>query len=712
MIGTRRAPRRAGQCADFLETLAVTLVNGAMAGVGFVLAALLFTWATAVFAAEADAGSAAGGALMLRAADGGSTVAAPRVGTDVTVRVTGMIARVHIAQRFHNPDEAWCEGVYVFPLPPEAAVDTLRMRIGARVVEGVIKEREAARRKYAQARAAGARAALLEQERPNVFTSSVANIGPHETVRVEIEYQQRVAYADGQFGLRLPLVVAPRYIPGQPASEPRSGSGWAADTDRVPDAARITPPVAVPDAVPGTATSTVDPVHIAVELDVGLPLATITSASHRLRIERGDGTRYRVALADEAVAADRDFVLAWAPAAGNAPRAAFFRESHDGADYGLLMVMPPQGDALRHRMPREVIFIIDTSGSMDGVSIRQAREALALALRRLTPADRFNVIAFNDTARAFAADALTADATNIARAVRWVRALRADGGTEMGPALNLAFAHRADPRVLRQIVFLTDGEVGNEEELFALIARRLGDSRLFTVGIGSAPNSHFMAKAAELGRGTYTYIDRVEDVATRMHALYARLESPAMRDLQVLWPQTVEAWPQRIPDLYQGEPVLITVRAAQLAGPIVVRGRQGDIGWSQQVPLQQVQAGAGVHKLWARAKIDALGDGARNGVAPEQVRAAIVEVALAHGLVSRYTSLVAVETTPVRPQGAPLHSAAVPVQLPAGWKFGSVFGSLPQTATAAALHTLYGAAAFAFALLLIGIGALRRRRHA
>ncbi|HEY9379748.1 MAG TPA: VWA domain-containing protein, partial [Burkholderiales bacterium] len=400
------------------------------------------------------------------------------------------------------------------------------------------------------------------------------------------------------------------------------------------------------------------------------------------------------------------------PTVGTAPRAAFFLEQHNGKDYGLLMVMPPGGDYIRTRMAREVVFVIDTSGSMAGASIEQARQALMLALKRLAPGDRFNVIEFNSVTRAFAAGALPVTPLNIGRAAAWVSNLSANGGTEMADALRTALNRSNDPQVLRQVIFLTDAGVGNEDELFALIADRLGDSRLFTVGIGSAPNSHFMSKAAQVGGGTYTYIGRVDEVAEKMGELYAKLESPAMKNLGVEWSGNVEIWPQRIPDLYNDEPVLVTVRADHLAGPVRIHGSQGEVRWTQTLPLRNGQPNAGIGKLWARAKIDALMDGQREGRSADEVRQAVVEVALEHGLVSKYTSLVAVDVTPVRPTGEPLRSGAVPNQLPDGWVHEAVFGSLPQTATSAPLHMLVGASALLLALLLCAVSTGRRCVHA
>ena len=394
--------------------------------------------------------------LFLKGSSGDG--AAPLLATEVEIRVTGHVARAKVTQRFGNPHPDWYEGVYVFPLPERAAVDRLRMTIGERVVEGEIREKEQAKKTYAAAKAEGRRAALLEQERPNIFTSSVANIGPGEEVRVEIEYQQTLHYDQGRYELRFPMVVGPRYIP--------------AHMDAA-DAVRITPAVLRPDELE----SIHNPVSLTVEVQAGVPIGGLRSPTHR--IETGDcsGSACRAVLSGP-VPANKDFVLDWALAPGAVPAAAALVETRGGRHFGLVMVVPPAQERRAALIPREAIFVIDTSGSMQGASIEQAREALELAIRRLGATDRFNVIEFNSHARALYPDARPATPDNVQRAVRWVRALRANGGTEMAKALDLALDGRETPGRVRQIVFLTDGAVGNEDQLLRMIRERLGDSSL------------------------------------------------------------------------------------------------------------------------------------------------------------------------------------------------------------------------------------------
>src|SRR5262245_11995672 len=468
------------------------------------------------------------GTLFWRSTEQETLVPAPTLKTDVSIVVTGIVARATVRQEFTNPSGAWAEGIYVFPLPEDAAVDHLRMKVGDRLIEGVIQERAAAKAQYEQAKQEGRRAGLVEQERPNIFTTSVANIAPGAAITIEIEYQQTVRYDAGQFSLRFPMVVGPRYIPGEPVSGPSTGIGWAPDTDQVPDAARITPPVEHPSRGP------LNPVSLTVELDPGAPLARLTASYHAIQTTPLTDGRYRVELAQGPVPADRDFELAWRPNVEATPIATLFTQQKGAETFAVLMVTPPGANAPGGpRLPREAIFVIDNSGSMHGASIDQAKAALKMALDRLRPVDTFNVIRFNHTTDAVFPTAQPATAQNLAAASRYIGRLHADGGTEMLPALQPPLYGRAHTGRLRQVISLTDGAVGNEAQLVAAIHERLGDSRLFTIGIGSAPNSHFMREAARLGRGTFTYIGSINEVKEKMVSLFAKLESPALTDVEI-----------------------------------------------------------------------------------------------------------------------------------------------------------------------------------
>ncbi|MEL7489931.1 MAG: marine proteobacterial sortase target protein [Pseudomonadota bacterium] len=616
------------------------------------------------------------GALLFESTEPGRYVEAPRLATDVDISVSGPIARTRVTQRFENITDGWVEGIYVFPLPDEAAVDALKMQIGDRFIEGVIEERKKAKAIYEAAKKAGKKASLLEQERPNIFTNSVANIGPGETIVVQIEYQENISLENNEFSLRFPMVVAPRFHPPAVIQNVSLGDngGWGA-ADPVPDRARLTPPVLHPDNGP------INPVSLRVNINAGFPIGEITSSYHKIAVDRREPDKASLVLSEEETPANRDFELRWTPASGAAPSAALFKELIDGDPYYLLMITPPALDAQAQRPTREVTFVIDTSGSMGGESIRQARDSLALALNRLKAGDAFNVIQFNSvTDQLFARPQPVTDA-NLRAALRYVARLEATGGTMMLPALKAALRRGIDHNGrLRQVIFLTDGAIGDEQQLFETIAAARGDARIFTVGIGSAPNSFFMSRAAELGQGAFTHIGAVSEVAMRMGALFEKLETPAMTDIAVAWPDGVQAetWPSPIPDLYQGETLIVAARADSERGTLWVSGVEGGQPWKAALPLEGAAARAGVSKLWARKKIASLELArVRPGADREALDKGVLEVALAHSLISRVTSLVAVDVTPSRPAEEEVVSTAVPLNLPAGWDFDKVFGETP-----------------------------------
>lgn len=677
---------------------------------------------------EVPLGAMNEGGLYLPSDRPGYVIPATGVDTDVHIEINGLVARTRVTQRFVNPTDDWVEGVYVFPLPEDAAVDRLRLLIGERQVVGEIMEREAARQAYTQARDAGQRASLVSQERANIFTNAVANIAPGDAITVEIEYQEALDYRDEAFSLRFPMVVLPRYIPGRPILpvgngdelHGENGTGWSFDTDRVPDAGRITPPVAMPGTGP------VNPLRLSIDLAPGFPVGSLESPHHDINVtERPDGS-YVIDLAQADTYAIRDFELVWRPAVAAAPTAGVFTETSGDHDYHLIMLMPPREDGIDLELPREMVFIIDTSGSMAGASIVQAREALGFALDQLGPDDRFNVIAFNDQPTSLFTHAQPVSLRSLDAGRYFVDRLVADGGTEMRSALDMALAGPATEGTLRQIVFITDGSVGNEAELFGVIHNGLGNSRLFTVGIGSAPNSFFMRQAADIGRGTYTYIGAPNQVAERMGDLFARLASPALTDISVTWPGGVAAdmYPAAIPDLYRSEPVIVSVRTpAGTSGEITISGDRGDQTFTSSTLLDNGKSAAGIASLWARARIDELDSQVYRGADREAIARQITDVALAFELVSDHTSLVAIDPNVVRPADETVTTEAIATNMPDGVDMqmadaaapmdslgairsmastGSVqVAQLPVGSTLAGLNLLFGAICLLAALLLL-----------
>jgi Ca-activated chloride channel homolog len=419
-------------------------------------------------------------------------------------------------------------------------------------------------------------------------------------------------------------------------------------------------------------------------------------------IAEPDGRRH-ITLRADSVPANRDFPLTWRPAAGHSLIVTVFTEQRSDDRYAFLIAMPPVGsEQPLVQVARETIFVIDTSGSMAGTSIEQAKAALLLALNRLTAQDRLNVIQFNSVTHVLYSQPQPVRTDTLRKAVHYVEQLKANGGTEILPALKIALKGTAPSTHLRQVIFLTDGQLGNEDELFEVIRAQLGASRLFTIGIGSAHNSHFMRKAAEFGRGTFTHIGSTSEVKDQMDAIFRKLERPVLTDIHVEGLDgMVEMFPTRFSHLYDGEPVVVAVKAQVLPETVTIRGVVGATPWTTSIALKDQEPREGLSVYWARQKIASLMDHQRAGRDESAARQTVLDVALAHHLVSKYTSLVAVDVTPVRPTDKMLQTHAMKTNLPEGQDYQAIFG-LPRTATSGQLQILLGLAALIMAWLVWG----------
>lgn len=668
------------------------------------------------FAAQSAFNEVQSGTLLLKELKHGSSHYTPAtlVDTSVDITVSGMLTRTRLKQTFQNESPHWLEAVYVFPLPDSAGVDKLRMVIGEKVIEGVIQTREKARQTYQTAKQTGKKASLLEQQRGNLFTSRVANIPPGETINIEIEFQSVVRYLDGSFNLAFPLTITPRYIPGQrlqnqtSSTETESYNATSAGWASVPDADEITPPMVAAYDAPATS--------IVVNIEAGLPLESINSESHAISTEQ-TGDVWRVSLTGNTIAMDRDFLLSWHPALGQSPHAAIFRENRDDEQdsFASIMLVPPQDLFDTQSALREVIFVIDTSGSMQGNSIVQARQALQMGIERLTDQDTFNVIEFDDDTHRLFSQAVDATPGNRKQAISWVSGLSADGGTEIMAAMNAALSgQQSTTNRLRQVIFVTDGSVGNEDQIFQRIQKTIKNSRLFTIGIGSAPNTWFMRKAAELGRGSYTSISTQQDVSNKMLQLFNKLERPVLTNISLNWSgvSQPELYPATVPDLYAGEPVLADARwnKAIDKGELIISGAHGGQQWQRRLALNTNAAAnqnnkGELHKRWAKRKIDALEDSLLFGGDHESITKTITDTALSYNLVSKYTSLVAVEHIIERdPLATTLASAAVPSATP----YGSTM-ALPQGSLGIGLRLLI-AVVFSLMAVLFSLATLQQVR--
>jgi len=585
--------------------------------------------------------------------------------TDIQMRVTGIVATVLVKQTFANQTDDWVEGIYAFPLPENAAVNRMTMTIGERVIEGQIRERHEAKKIYDAASKAGQQASLVSQQRPNLFTTKATNIPPRQEIQIRITYVQELSYHDGQFSLRFPMTLGHHYRPGA-ASGSQSVEGVATQSSQI--------------AITASTAS------MQIELEPGFDLARLESRYHDIKISeeyRGEAPYFTINFNEDRVMMDRDFELVWEPTIKTAPQAIVLTERYQDDDYALVMLLPPR-PTTPLMQPRELLLVIDTSGSMHGTSLNQAKQSLQMALGTLGPDDRFNVIEFNSQHRLLFESPQAATDDAILQADSFIQSLQADGGTNMLPALQAALDSPYESRAVRQVVFVTDGGISNETELFGLIEARLGNARLFTVGIGSAPNSYFMRKAAQFGRGSSVTIGDPTAVAEKMDHLLTRLEHPAITELRSSWVESTESYPMVLPDLYLSEPLIIASKLPDNAGELELSGFLGAAPWQDRLQLaDQVAPGEGIATLWARRKVGDLMDELALGADREQIRGHVLETALRFALVTQFTSFVAVDTTPLRKASEELKQQNIQGPSPSAI-------ALPQTATASLLHLIFG----------------------
>jgi Ca-activated chloride channel family protein len=599
----------------------------------------------------------------------------PLEAMDVFARAVGLDVRVELRQTFANSLAQPIEATYIFPLPERAAVTGFRLRVGERLVEGIIEERGKARQDYDEAIRAGHRAAIAEEERPDVFTVRVGNIMPGQRAEVQIDLVGALAVERNEATFRFPLVVAPRYIPGTPLPGDSVGDGVASDTDAVPDASRITPPVLLPGYP--------NPVRLRLRVDVdpaGLPLSRLRSSLHAVVEQGGDGSRRTIELAG-AERLDRDFVLRYT--LGDGAVRTSLRLAPDSGDAAgesfVLTVLPPEQGAAER--PRDVVLVLDRSGSMGGWKMVAARRAAARIVDSLNEADRFAVLAFDnviDTPSTLPSDSLSSAADrNRFRAVEFLAKLDARGGTEMAAPLRraadlLGTGYRDRERIL---VLVTDGQVGNEDQILRDLARTLRGARVFALGVDRAVNAGFLARLADLGGGASELVESEDRLDEVMDRVQRRIGTPVVTELSLVGQgldiESGSIAPRRLPDLMAGAPVVIRGRARRTgAGSpgILLRGTDAaGAAWHDQIWVGGT-GGREIASLWARALIRELEDRYAVGDAePDVLTRRIIELSLKHSVLSRFTAFLAVDRSEKVNPGGELHRSVQPVEPASGW---------------------------------------------
>lgn len=621
----------------------------------------------------------------MRAEAGGQTLLLPLANSDFNVAIDGDLANVTLVQTFENPTNTPLNATYLFPLNEDAAVHAMIMEVGDEVIEAQIRRREQARQEFERARSEGRAAALLTQHRPNMFTQQVANLMPGERVRITLRYAQSVPRVDGAYELVLPLVVGPRYNP--PARSPRhlvSDEPGSAPNTPTPGAWNIGPPPAYPTGVFGlTLPGDIAPerVSISVDLDAATPIGAVTSATHGLSVS-GEGRERRVALNEGRVIDNRDFVLRYTLAGGAVQAGALTHVDERGGFFSLV-IEPPAAPAENQIAPREMVFVLDTSGSMSGEPIEASKAFMLRTLETMRPGDYFRIIQFGSTPREFTAGPVPATRENLANAQRYVRGLQAEGGTEVMAAIEQAFAVQQQPDTLRIVVFLSDGYIGNEAEVLNDLSRRIGRTRVYAFGVGSSVNRYLLSEMARRGRGFARYIDPTESSFEAARDLAERLDAPVLTDISIDWGglQPEGVTPVVIPDLFAGDSLRLMGRfAGARNATITVRGNVN--GRPATLPVRVALSDAptsadastsAIPVIWARSQVSDL---MRDYTSPaelrvtslneQQIEQRVTELGLQFALVTDWTSFVAVSRRVVNENPNAARDTDVPLPMPAG----------------------------------------------
>ena len=579
----------------------------------------------------------------LRAERDGKKLPFPLEHTEVAAKVAGYIATVRVTQKYRNPFDTKIEAVYVFPLPENAAVSDFVMTIGERRIRGIIREREEAERIYRDARQQGYQAALLTQERPNIFTQRVANIEPGKAIDVDITYFNTLAWHDDAFSFVFPMVVGPRYNPagtdGGVGAVPRGARGLSGQKTEVQY------------LQPGERTG--HDIGLTVEIDAGMPIGRVESPSHVIDINGQGDEKTVVRLRRSDSIPNKDFVLNFR-LAGERPRQALFLQRDGSEGWFTLLLTPPAGLEHLARPPLEMVFLVDTSGSMNGWPIEKAKAALRRAVKSLSPDDTFQIIRFAGDNSRFRPSPVSATPDNIGEGLAYLDGLRGAGGTEMVQGIRAALDSPVDPRRFRIVSFMTDGFVGNETQVLATVAELLGNARIFSFGVGTSVNRYLMEGLARVGRGAVAYIVAGDSDTEAVDRFFERISRPALTDIAIDWGgmQVSDVYPERVPDLFVGRPVILTGRfTGRGTTTIAVTGTAGGerVTRKLQAQLDRKEQHEGVRRIWARARIADLTDGMlkADDLRQADIRGEIKATALTHGLVSDYTAFVAVDATRV-----------------------------------------------------------------
>jgi Ca-activated chloride channel homolog len=606
--------------------------------------------------------------------------------TDVKAQISGFLSRVTVTQEFENPFKEKIEAVYTFPLPQNAAVDDMTMLVGDRTVRGKILRREEAQAVYEAAKNNGQTASLLEQERPNIFTQSVANILPGEQIKITISYVETLKYEDGAYEFVFPMVVGPRYVPGNATGA--QGNGFAPDTDRVPDASRITPQPAPAGMRAG------HDISIDVLLDAGVPIDGLNAKTHDVLLDRPDVRRAHISLKDRETIPNKDFILRY-DVAGQKINDALLTHSTGHSGFFTLILQPPERVTAEDVTPKELVFVLDTSGSMGGFPIEKAKETMKLALDNLYPYDTFNLITFAGDEHILFPEPVPATKENLAKAQRFLETREGSGGTEMMKAIKASMDPTDKQDHVRIVCFMTDGYVGNDMEIIGEVQKH-PNARVFSFGIGSSVNRFLLDNMAKYGRGEVEYVGLNDDGSAAAKRFHERVRNPLLTDLSVDWNgmQVSDVYPKTLPDLFSAKPVILTGRyGGNGKGVIRLKGKMSGRDFVREIPVDfsSTEQHDVLATLWARNRVDDLMGqdmtGAQQGTMKDELKQAITQLGLDYRIMTQFTSFVAVEEMIVTDGGQP-RRIDVPVEVPEGVNREAVFGADGANIVSRQIHNL------------------------
>lgn len=603
--------------------------------------------------------------LTVKDTEGGPKLDLPLKNTVVRSQVTDTLAVTDITQIYVNDTGKKIETIYQFPLPVEGAVTDMVVMINERTIFGSIKPREEAVREYEEAKKAGRTASLVEQERPNMFTQSIANILPKDEIKITLRIFQMLSYSAGRFQYVFPFGIGPRYMGGVPVG--RSGEGWSPDTTQVPDASRISPPY-IPKGVGGTHL-----LDFKMELKTKAIVKKVYSTSHEIVTVNKSGT-YEISLAATDRIPNKDVIVLY-ETESNIPQFSLLTNRQEGGDgFFVLTMIPPTVRQEGKVIPKEMIFILDRSGSMGGDPIVKARDALAKSLKRLSPGDSFNVLAFDNTLESLWPAPKAYSAERVMDAIRYVASIESRGGTEMAAPITKALTYPEDPSRQRIILFITDGNIGYEKQLVGLVRQNLGNSRIFGVGIGSSVNRYLVGEIAREGKGTSEFIRQDEDVSVRLSSIYSKISNPILTDVNFKFDgvEVYDILPEKARDLFFEEPTVILGRyRSSGSATVTIKGQSasGPITKTLTVGFpQSAKSNPGVRYAWARQKIASLELTAMGNETPE-LKQQITEISMRYSVLSRYTALIAVEREIRDKSNMELTRMIIPSELPEGLRF-------------------------------------------